>query len=65
MLWQNDNDKGCLQTARSHSVGQLRGVFLFSDGEETATAGVVEVIYGHSITMENIKIKAGIFHLGK
>lgn len=65
MLWQNDSDKRCLHTAHSRSVGKLGGVFLFSDGEETSTAGVVEVIYVHSITVENIKIKAGIFHLGK
>lgn len=64
MLWQNDNDKRCLHIVHSHSAGQLGGVFLFSDGEETSTAGVVEVIHSHSITGENIRIKAGIFHLG-
>lgn len=64
MLWQNDSDKRCLHTARSHSTGQLGGVFLFCDREEIATEGVVEVIYGYSITRENIKIKAVIFHLG-
>ena len=63
MLWQNDNDMS------PHSVLTLCGttgcVFLFSAGEETSTAGVVEVIYSHSFMRENSKIKAGIFHLGK
>lgn len=57
MLWRNDNDKRCLHTERSYLVGKLGGVFLFSDGEKTSTAGVVEVTYGHSITRKNIKSK--------
>lgn len=65
MLWQNDNDKRCLHAAYSQSVGKLGRGFLFSDGEETSTAGVVEIISGYTFTRENLKIKVGIFHLGK
>lgn len=57
MSWQNGNDKRWHHTVHSHLVGILHGAFLFNDGEDTSTAGVFKVIYGHSITRENIKIK--------
>lgn len=64
MLWQKDNDKRCLHRECSHFMWKPGGVFLFSHGGESSTAGV-EVIYVHSITRANFKMKAETFHLGE
>lgn len=64
MLWQKDNDKRCLHRQYFHLVWKLGGVFLFSRGEESSTVGA-EVIYVHSITRENFKMKAETSHLGE
>jgi len=51
-------------TQCSRSKGQLAGVFLFADEEETFTAGVGGKSHDHTITGENLQKKAGVFQLG-